>query len=64
MAILRDYKCNYCRNTFEEFSKDNLIECPNCHSFDIKRLLSAPAQLNTNGADKNSHRTSKYRNLK
>lgn len=67
MAILLDFQCKDCGITFEEFytkEVNRILHCPSCGTTSIVKLLSAPAQLNTNGADKNSHRTSNNRHKK
>lgn len=55
--ILADFKCNSCGHHFESFVK-HTIRCSSCDSSDVTKLLSAPAQLNTNCADKPKHRSS------
>ncbi len=47
---LYEYSCKKCDNSFEAlvFSGDE-VECPECHSQRVERLLSVPAKPQTGG---------------
>lgn len=38
-----EYKCNKCKNQFAKlvFNQDTKIECPNCKSEDVEKLISS-----------------------
>jgi len=47
---LYEYACQKCDHTFETLVLgDESIECPECHSARIERLLSVPARPKTTG---------------
>ena len=52
-----DFKCNRC-NTVKEYFINDTDEplCKSCASKDMTKLVSSPALLKTNFADKNSMR--------
>ena len=52
-----DYKCHNCGQIHEYFVADNIDpHCRFCKSYKMEKLLSSPALLKTNFADKNKHR--------
>jgi putative FmdB family regulatory protein len=46
---LFEYVCSDCRNVFTEFrsiaQRDESLECPECHSSNVERKMSAFASL-------------------
>jgi putative FmdB family regulatory protein len=49
---LYDFVCSRCENNFEElvFGKE-AVECPKCHTAEVKRQMSMPARPQTTGGD-------------
>jgi len=48
---LYEYECEKCEHTFEKLvSNSDAIECPQCASQQLRRLLSVPAKPRTNSA--------------
>lgn len=45
---LYEYACTKCEHTFEELVRDGeAVECPQCHTRRVERLLSVPAKPRT-----------------
>lgn len=46
-----EYKCNDCQHTFEHIQKssEDKIECPQCHSTSLQKLISSPTVLPMGG---------------
>ena len=46
---LYEYECQKCEHSFEKLvaSSDTAVECPECHTTKVQRLLSVPAKPRT-----------------